>query len=171
MADEREIHIKIPEEILRGVYANQFDYAEFWREVVERRDVDAVDICTPNASHSEIALAAAQKAAYAEQLAQAKRNFEVGTATIVDTLEAQARYDQAVAKEVLDANDLEVKKRALQQLRRCRRGAVVDDAQRRAAADAVSSSSWITPPSPPASPSSRPAEAGSTPASGRGSSG
>ena len=29
---------------------------------------------------------------------------------------AQARYDQAVAKEVLDANDLEVKKRALQQL-------------------------------------------------------
>jgi hypothetical protein len=23
MADEREIHIKIPEEILRGVYANQ----------------------------------------------------------------------------------------------------------------------------------------------------
>ena len=31
-----------------------------WREVVERPDVDAVDICTPNASHSEIALAAAQ---------------------------------------------------------------------------------------------------------------
>jgi outer membrane protein len=40
-----------------------------------------------------------QKTAIDQQLAQAKRNFEVGTATIVDTLEAQARYDQSVAKE------------------------------------------------------------------------
>jgi outer membrane protein len=54
--------------------------------------------------------------AISEQLAQAKRNFEVGTATIVDTLEAQARYDQANAKEIADKNDLEVKRRALQQL-------------------------------------------------------
>ena len=35
----------------------------------------------------------AQKTAIAEQLAQAKRNFEVGVATITDTNEAQARYD------------------------------------------------------------------------------
>ena len=54
-----------------------------------------------------------QKVAISEQLAQAKRNFEVGTATIVDTLEAQARYDQADAKEISDKNDLEVKRRAL----------------------------------------------------------
>jgi outer membrane protein len=67
-------------------------------------------------AQDNVALSDAQKRAISEQLAQAKRNFEVGTATIVDTLEAQARYDQAVAKEVLDANDLEVKKRALQQL-------------------------------------------------------
>ena len=67
-------------------------------------------------AQDNVALSEAQKRAISEQLAQAKRNFEVGTATIVDTLEAQARYDQAVAKEVLDANDLEVKKRALQQL-------------------------------------------------------
>ncbi len=67
-------------------------------------------------AQDNVALSDAQKRAIAEQLAQAKRNFEVGTATIVDTLEAQARYDQAVAKEVLDANDLEVKKRALQQI-------------------------------------------------------
>jgi outer membrane protein len=57
-----------------------------------------------------------QKSAISEQLAQAKRNFEVGTATIVDTLEAQARYDQSVAKEISDKNDLEVKIRALQVL-------------------------------------------------------
>jgi outer membrane protein len=67
-------------------------------------------------AQDNVALSEAQKKAISEQLAQAKRNFEVGTATIVDTLEAQARYDQAVAKEVLDANDLEVKKRALQQI-------------------------------------------------------
>ena len=57
-----------------------------------------------------------QKSAISEQLAQAKRNFEVGTATIVDTLEAQARYDQSVAKEIADKNDLEVKVRALEVL-------------------------------------------------------
>ena len=65
-------------------------------------------------AQDNVALSEAQKVAISEQLAQAKRNFEVGTSTIVDTLEAQARYDQAVAKEIADQNDLEVKKRALQ---------------------------------------------------------
>lgn len=67
-------------------------------------------------AQDNVALSEAQKSAISEQLAQAKRNFEVGTSTIVDTLEAQARFDQAVAKEISDKNDLEVKKRALQQL-------------------------------------------------------
>lgn len=67
-------------------------------------------------AQDNVALSGAQKVAISEQLAQAKRNFEVGTATIVDTLEAQARYDQADAKEISDKNDLEVKRRALQQL-------------------------------------------------------
>src|SRR6185436_14934790 len=60
-----------------------------------------------------VALSESQKAAFDQQLAQAKRNFEVGTATIVDTLEAQARYDQTVAKEIADRADLEVKQRLL----------------------------------------------------------
>ncbi|HET9650909.1 MAG TPA: TolC family outer membrane protein [Usitatibacter sp.] len=67
-------------------------------------------------ARDNVALSQAQKTAISEQLAQAKRNFEVGTATIVDTLEAQARFDQASAKEISDQNDLEVKQRALQQL-------------------------------------------------------
>ncbi|MGE5094623.1 MAG: TolC family outer membrane protein [Betaproteobacteria bacterium] len=67
-------------------------------------------------AQDNVALSQAQKTAISEQLAQAKRNFEVGTATIVDTLEAQARYDQSSAKEISDQNDLEVKRRALQQL-------------------------------------------------------
>ena len=64
-------------------------------------------------AQDNVALSGAQKTAIAEQLAQAKRNFEVGTSTIVDTLEAQARYDQSVAKEILDLNELEVRKRLL----------------------------------------------------------
>ena len=64
-------------------------------------------------AQDNVALSETQKAAIDQQLAQAKRNFEVGTATIVDTLEAQARYDQSVAKEIADRNDLEVKRRAL----------------------------------------------------------
>jgi outer membrane protein len=39
-----------------------------------------------------------QKQATLQQLAQAKREFEVGTKTIVDANEAQARYDQIVAQ-------------------------------------------------------------------------
>ncbi|HUP96492.1 MAG TPA: TolC family outer membrane protein [Usitatibacter sp.] len=64
-------------------------------------------------AQDNVALSETQKTAIDQQLAQAKRNFEVGTATIVDTLEAQARYDQSVAKEIADKNDLEVKRRAL----------------------------------------------------------
>ncbi len=43
--------------------ADQFGWAEAatdWREVVRRPDIDAVDITTPNDSHAEIAIAAAQ---------------------------------------------------------------------------------------------------------------
>jgi outer membrane protein len=39
-----------------------------------------------------------QKESTLQQLAQAKREFEVGTKTIIDTNEAQARYDQIVAQ-------------------------------------------------------------------------
>ena len=67
-------------------------------------------------AQDNVSLSGAQKKAISEQLAQAKRNFEVGTATITDTYEAQAKYDLAVAKEISDLNDLEIKNRALQQL-------------------------------------------------------
>ncbi len=58
----------------------------------------------------------AQKSAVSEQLASAKRNFEVGTATITDTREAQARFDLVLAQEIAAENDLRVKKLALDQL-------------------------------------------------------
>jgi outer membrane protein len=58
----------------------------------------------------------ANKMAIAEQLASAKRNFEVGTATITDAREAQARFDLATAQEIAADNDLVTKRIALNQL-------------------------------------------------------
>ena len=58
----------------------------------------------------------AQKSAISEQLASAKRNFEVGTSTITDTHEAQARYDLVTAQEYAGQSDLQVKRAALQQI-------------------------------------------------------
>jgi len=63
-----------------------------------------------------VQLIVAQKSAISQQLEQAKRNFEVGTATITDTHEAQARFDLTLAQELAAASDLEVKRHDLQQL-------------------------------------------------------
>ncbi len=60
-----------------------------------------------------VELAQQQKLAVSEQLAQAKRNFEVGTATITDTNEAQAKYDQIIATEIQSLNDLDRRRTAL----------------------------------------------------------
>jgi outer membrane protein len=43
-------------------------------------------------------------------------NFEVGTTTVTDSREAQARYDLVIAQEIAAANDLRVKRLALDQL-------------------------------------------------------
>ena len=55
----------------------------------------------------------ANKTAIVQQLEQAKKNFEVGTATITDTHEAQSRYDLAGAQEIAAESDLEIKRFAL----------------------------------------------------------
>ena len=68
------------------------------------------------AAQDTLAFVQAQKTAVAEQLAFAKRNFEVGTSTITDTREAQARFDLVTAQEIAADNDLRVKKIALDQL-------------------------------------------------------
>jgi outer membrane protein len=67
-------------------------------------------------SQDTLASIQANKVAITEQLASAKRNFEVGTTTITDTNEAQSRYDLAVAQELATQNDLEIKRTALEQI-------------------------------------------------------
>jgi len=68
------------------------------------------------ASTDSLTFVKSQKTAVAEQLASAKRNFEVGTSTITDSREAQARYDLVIAQELAAENDLLVKSLALNQL-------------------------------------------------------
>lgn len=58
----------------------------------------------------------ASKAFISAQLASAKRNFEVGTSTITDTREAQARFDLVTAQEIAAENELRVKRIALDQI-------------------------------------------------------
>lgn len=60
--------------------------------------------------------ARANKAATTEQLASAKRAFEVGTSTITDSREAQARFDLITAQELVAENDLLQKQATLAQL-------------------------------------------------------
>lgn len=68
------------------------------------------------AAQDNLYLAGAQKKAIGEQLEQAKRNFEVGTATITDANDAQARYDLATSTEIASQSALEVSRATLQQI-------------------------------------------------------
>ena len=65
-------------------------------------------------AQDQIDLVNSQKAAITRQLEQAQANFEVGTATITDVNEAQARFDLLQAQEITAINDYEVRKRAVQ---------------------------------------------------------
>jgi outer membrane protein len=65
-------------------------------------------------AQDRIDLIVAQKTAIAGQLAQAQANFELGSATITDANEAQARYDLAVAQEIAALNEFEIAKHAVQ---------------------------------------------------------
>ncbi|HNV88350.1 MAG TPA: TolC family outer membrane protein [Methylotenera sp.] len=64
-------------------------------------------------AQDKIDLIAAQKAAILSQLEQAKATFEVGTSTITDVNEAQARYDLIVAQEIAAVNEHQIAKRSV----------------------------------------------------------
>lgn len=64
-------------------------------------------------AQESLAAVRANKQAIAQQLEQAKKNFEVGTATITDSQEAQSRFDLASAQEIAAENELEVRRYAL----------------------------------------------------------
>ena len=74
------------------VTQSDFSLAIAQQDLIIRTAVAYFDVLL---AEFNIELAQQQKIAVAEQLAQAKRNFEVGTATITDTNEAQAKYDRS----------------------------------------------------------------------------
>ncbi len=86
-------------------------YAQAQQDLITRVSQAYFDVL---AAQDTLASTQAQKTATTEQLASAKRNFEVGTQTITDTHEAQAAYDLVVAQEFAAINDLENKRTALQ---------------------------------------------------------
>ncbi|HSR01368.1 MAG TPA: TolC family outer membrane protein [Methylophilaceae bacterium] len=65
-------------------------------------------------AQDQIALIKAQKEAILSQLEQAKATFEVGTSTITDVNEAQARYDLVVSQEIAARNQYLIAQRAIQ---------------------------------------------------------
>lgn len=86
----------------------QFRQAQ--QELIIRTVVAYFDVLV---AQDVLATTQAQKISIAEQLESAKRNFEVGTATITDSQEAQSRFDLAVAQEIAAQNDLNVKRQVL----------------------------------------------------------
>ena len=88
-------------------------FAQAQQDVIVRVSQAYFDVLT---AQDNLASTQAQKSATTEQLASAKRNFEVGTQTITDTHEAQAAYDLVVAQEFAAINALEVARTALQQV-------------------------------------------------------
>ncbi len=96
----------------RGFEVAQADLETAEQDLIVRLATAYFDVL---AAKDALTTSQANKAAIAEQLASAKRNFEVGTATITDTREAQARYDLAVAQELAADNDLRVKRVTLDQ--------------------------------------------------------
>ncbi len=67
-------------------------------------------------AQASVEVAESQKKAFAESLERANLTFKIGTATITDKLEAQARYDLARADEIAAANTLEVARQSLRSI-------------------------------------------------------
>ena len=71
-------------------FADNWGFESFetdWRKIVERRDIDLIDIASPNDTHAEIAIAAAQAGKIVMCEKPLARNAEEGTA-MVDAVEA-----------------------------------------------------------------------------------
>lgn len=96
-----------------SVASSEAQFAQAQQDLILRASQAYFDVLT---AQDAVSFLGAQKIAITEQLESAKRNFEIGTSTITDTNEAQARYDLASAQEIAAQNDLEVALSKLQQI-------------------------------------------------------
>ena len=109
----RPVNWRAREQALKSLQAAQAQLEAAEQDLVLRTAQAYFDVL---AAQDSLAFVQAQKAAVGEQLALARRSFELGTATITDTREAQARFDQTTALEIAAENELRVKRLALDQL-------------------------------------------------------
>jgi outer membrane protein len=100
------------DQALKSLEANEAQLQGALQDLMVRISQAYFDVL---ASKDSLEFVLAQKKAVSEQLAAAKRNFEVGTSTITDTREAQARFDLVTAQQLAAENDLRVKRLALDQ--------------------------------------------------------
>ncbi len=102
-----------------AAFAEQWGYESFetdWEKVIARSDIDAIDICTPNDMHAEIAIAAAAagkmvltEKPLARSLAEGEQMVEaVEKAGVKNTVWYNYRRIPAVtlAKEIIDSGKL-----------------------------------------------------------------
>ncbi|MGC4037175.1 MAG: Gfo/Idh/MocA family oxidoreductase [Chitinophagaceae bacterium] len=100
-------------------FADQWGYESIetdWKNVIARNDIDAVDICTPNDTHAEIAIAAAKagkmilcEKPLARNLAEAKQMVDaIAKAGVKNTVWYNYRRLPAVtlAKQIVDSGKL-----------------------------------------------------------------
>lgn len=100
-------------------FAEQWGYESYttnWKDIISRDDIDAVDICTPNDTHAEIAIAAAAagkmilcEKPLARNLAEAQQMVEaIEKAKVANTVWYNYRRVPAVtlAKQVVDSGKL-----------------------------------------------------------------
>lgn len=68
------------------------------------------------AAQDNLEFAQAEKASFAKQLEQTRQRFKVGLSAVTDVNEAQARFDQAVANEILAQNTLDNAREGIRQI-------------------------------------------------------
>ena len=96
-----------------AVAVSEAQFAAAQQELILRVAQAYFDVLT---AQDVLVFAKAQTVAIGQQLESATRSFEVGTTTITDVHESQARYDLAVAQEYAAESDLEITRAALQQI-------------------------------------------------------
>ena len=95
----------------KSLEASRADFESAEQDLILRISQTYFDVL---AAQDTLATARSSLTAISELVASAKRNFEVGTATITDTREAQAKFDLATAQELAAENELNVKRLALE---------------------------------------------------------
>lgn len=101
------------EQALKALDVAKADFETAEQDLIIRVSQAYFDVL---ASRDSLATVQASKKAITEQLASAKRAFEVGTATITDAREAQARFDLVTAQELAASNEVQTRQLALEQV-------------------------------------------------------